>query len=92
MTEARRLIVIGRVQGVGYRNAFEMTARRYGLAGWVRNRLDGTVEAWVEGETNSVASIIDWAAKGPPAARVDDIEVLRVEPAGLQTFVRKETV
>jgi acylphosphatase len=70
---ATRIIVAGRVQGVGYRYAFADRATELGLAGWVRNRRDGTVEACVSGAAPAVDQIVAWARKGPPAARVDDV-------------------
>ena len=70
-----RMRVHGRVQGVGFRAALEHEARRHGLAGWVRNRHDGTVEAVVAGEAGSVQALLAWARSGPPLARVDRVEV-----------------
>lgn len=72
---ATRILVAGRVQGVGYRYAFADHATALGLAGWVRNRRDGTVEACVHGAAPAIDQIIAWARKGPPAARVDDVQV-----------------
>lgn len=72
---ARRLVIAGRVQGVGFRYAFADEARLRGLAGWVRNRRDGRVEALVSGPTPAVEAIIAWARIGPPAARVSSIDV-----------------
>jgi acylphosphatase len=74
----RHLRIIGRVQGVGYREAFCREADRLGLGGWVRNRGDGTVEALVRGEAGAVRAIIAWARRGPAAARVREV---REEPA-----------
>jgi acylphosphatase len=71
---ARRLVVHGRVQGVSYRDAMCDAARRAGVAGWVRNRRDGTVEALVQGEPDPVATIIAWCRRGPPAARVTAVD------------------
>ena len=75
---ARRLVIRGRVQGVGFRYALadEAAARR--LSGWVRNRRDGTVEALVVGPEAEVEAMIAWAQRGPPAARVTEVSV---EPA-----------
>ena len=72
---ARRLVIAGRVQGVGFRYAFADEARVHGLAGWVRNRRDGTVEALVSGPAPAVEAIIAWARVGPPAARIASVEV-----------------
>jgi acylphosphatase len=72
---ARRLVIAGRVQGVGFRYAFADEARLRGLAGWVRNRRDGTVEALVSGPGPAVEAIIAWARVGPPTARITSVEV-----------------
>ncbi len=72
---ATRIVVAGRVQGVGYRYAFAQRATALGLAGWVRNRRDGTVEACVDGAAPAVDQVVAWARQGPPAARVDDVQV-----------------
>ena len=73
MTIARRLVLHGRVQGVFYRDWTVETARRFGLAGWVRNRPNGTVEAQLEGSETKVAEMIEAMRSGPPRARVDRI-------------------
>lgn len=72
---ARRLVIHGRVQGVGFRYAMMDTARALGVTGWVRNRRDGSVEALVQGEFVAVEAIIAWSRKGPPAARVEGVDV-----------------
>ncbi len=72
---ARRLVIDGLVQGVGFRYAFADEARARGLAGWVRNRRDGHVEALVSGSPPAVESMIAWARIGPPAARVSSVDV-----------------
>ena len=71
----QRLRVRGRVQGVGYRYALRHEAKRRGVAGWVRNRTDGSVEALLQGPAERVAEIVAWARSGPPASSVDDVEV-----------------
>ncbi|MEO8486461.1 MAG: acylphosphatase [Betaproteobacteria bacterium] len=71
---ARRLRVHGRVQGVGYRDAMRGAALAASVAGWVRNRRDGTVEAWVQGDEAAVAQVVLWSRKGPPFARVDHVD------------------
>jgi acylphosphatase len=78
MTLALHLRIAGRVQGVGYRYALRSTAQANGVAGWVRNRLDGTVEAVLQGDPASIDAVLAWARRGPPSARVTE---LTTEPA-----------
>jgi acylphosphatase len=80
------VIVSGDVQGVGYRYTMRMVARDAGVAGWVRNRSDGTVEAEVEGAPAQVDEVLAWMAQGPPGARVDAARVTDAEPAGERDF------
>ncbi|HZP99010.1 MAG TPA: acylphosphatase [Reyranella sp.] len=70
-----RLTITGRVQGVGYRDWVITTGRRLGLTGWVRNRTDGAVEALIVGEEGAVGRMIQACRRGPPLARVDEIDV-----------------
>lgn len=83
---ARHVLVSGRVQGVGFRWHARAKGQELGLAGWVRNLPDGRVEAWLEGEEAAVAAMLAWLAKGPPAARVTNLEVVEREPEGLTCF------
>jgi acylphosphatase len=69
-----RVVIRGRVQGVGYRAWAEYTALEIGLEGWVRNRADGTVEALFAGPSDVVASMLDACRQGPPGARVEAID------------------
>jgi len=82
----RRVIVHGEVQGVGFRYTARLEAARVGVAGWVRNRRDGTVEAEVEGDEASVAAMLEWLAQGPPGALVRRTEVSELEPTGERGF------
>jgi acylphosphatase len=75
VTIARRLTIRGRVQGVGFRYALADEARERQLSGWVRNRRDGSVEALVVGPEREVEAMIEWARRGPPAARVTEVSV-----------------
>jgi len=68
-------MISGRVQGVGFRYSMAEEAERLGVTGWVRNRRDGTVEAVVEGDPRSIDSILTWARRGPPGARVADVRI-----------------
>jgi acylphosphatase len=77
-TIVRRLVIKGRVQGVGFRYGLADEARALGLRGWVRNCRDGDVEAIVAGPAQSVDAIIAWAHRGPPGAKVSAVSV---EPA-----------
>jgi acylphosphatase len=72
---AKRVVVRGRVQGVGFRFATLDEAASLGVTGWVRNRRDGSVEAWLQGSDEAVARVVEWCRAGPRAARVDGIEV-----------------
>lgn len=72
--------VTGRVQGVGYREACVSRARAQGITGWVRNRMDGSVEAMLQGSPEQLADMCNWLRDDMPAALVDDLEVTRLQP------------
>lgn len=76
---ARHLRITGRVQGVGYRASFAAQAQAMKLAGWVRNRQDGSVEAIVRGSPESVQGITEWAHRGPANAAVCEVTVAEVD-------------
>jgi acylphosphatase len=80
---AVHLVVVGRVQGVAFRIRAIAEATRLGLAGWVRNRHDGTVEARAEGTPEAVQAFVAWCHHGPPAAQVEEVKVTAVPPTGL---------
>ncbi|MCL3862462.1 acylphosphatase [Actinotalea sp. K2] len=82
----RRAVVHGLVQGVGYRWSCAQQADRSGVAGWVRNRPDGTVEMVLEGDGVGVQRVLDWAARGPRHARVDHVTVTTEDPEHLTGF------
>lgn len=75
MSEARHVVVSGRVQGVGFRYSMCSEAARLGATGWVRNRADGSVEALVAGTPEAIAGLLAWARRGPPGARVDQVAI-----------------
>lgn len=76
------LVIVGRVQGVFFRAETSDIARRLGLAGWVRNKPDGSVEAVFEGHKEKVQEAIAWCRVGPREARVDDVQVEELLPSG----------
>ena len=78
---ARHLVIRGRVQGVGYRESMRAEAASLGVTGWVRNRRDGTVEAVIAGPDAALDAMVAWAQRGPPAARVTQVEVKPAEGA-----------
>lgn len=86
-TEARRFVVRGRVQGVGFRWFVEREAHILGIAGWVRNNADGSVEVLAMGSLEQLAGLRSRLRAGPRAARVDDVGETETKPvAGLTNF------
>jgi acylphosphatase len=84
---ARRVVVHGRVQGVFFRATTREQARLHGVVGWVRNRADGTVEAWFEGRPRDVDAVLNWIhAGGPRHASVDRVEVAEEPAEGHRRF------
>jgi len=82
-TERRvRVVVTGRVQGVFFRVTCARRASDLGLAGWVRNRSDGAVEATFEGDADAVEALVAWCRQGPPGAVVVDVDILDEAPTG----------
>jgi acylphosphatase len=82
----RRVIVHGRVQGVFFRDTTRRTAESRGVAGWVRNNPDGSVEAVFEGAPDAVDAMVRFAREGPRGATVDHVEVHDEQPEGLSGF------
>ena len=83
---ARQVVVDGLVQGVFFRDTCRRMATAAGVAGWVRNRPDGRVEAWFEGEREGVERLVGWCRQGPPGARVTAVDVVRETPVGETRF------
>jgi acylphosphatase len=75
-------IIAGRVQGVSYRAFTADEAQGLGLTGWVRNLSNGCVELEAEGPAEAIAELLAWCAKGPPAARVTNVETKELSPGG----------
>jgi acylphosphatase len=82
----RRVVVSGLVQGVWFRESTRRLAERHGVAGWIRNEPDGTVQALFEGAPEAVARLVDFCRLGPPGAEVDHVDVTDEEPAGIGEF------
>ena len=88
MRIARRYIISGRVQGVGFRYYTQDAAIREGVTGYVRNLPDGRVEVLVEGDAATVGRVETTLWRGPGGARVDDVTVEEVTPSGKVTGFR----
>ena len=85
--QARRFLVRGRVQGVGFRWFVEREAHILNIAGWVRNNSDGTVEILAQGTRDQLAGLQSRLREGPRAARIDAVDVSEAQPAaGLTSF------
>ena len=83
---ARKLRLFGRVQGVFFRQWTLDQARQLGVAGWVHNRSDGSLEAHLEGAEEAVAQLAERMRRGPSQACVDDVMSEEVSPADLKEF------
>jgi acylphosphatase len=86
---AKRLVISGRVQGVGYRDWMVAEANRLGVSGWVRNRPDGTVEALVYGDIDAVEELLRACRRGPGMAAVSRIEEDWDDPPDAPGFIRR---
>ena len=82
----KRAVAHGFVHGVFFRDTVRRRAETRGVAGWVRNNRDGTVEAVFEGEPDAVERLVLFMHEGPSGARVDRVEVFQEEPEGLAGF------
>jgi acylphosphatase len=85
----RRVLVQGRVQGVFFRETARRRAQSAGVAGWIRNNSDGTVEAVFEGEADAVERLVGFCREGPRGARVEWVDVSAEEPEGLSGFTAR---
>ena len=83
---ARHVQVRGRVQGVAFRWHARDQAAALGVAGWIRNLSDGSVEAWIEGEPAALDALVDWMRAGPPAARVSALRWEEAQARGCADF------
>ena len=82
----RRVIARGRVQGVFFRDSVRRLAGRLGVAGWVHNRADGSIEAVFEGDAEGVERLVAFCREGPPGAWVEAVDVADEEPQGERGF------
>lgn len=82
----RHVIAHGRVQGVFFRDSTARRADELGVAGWVRNQADGTVEAVFEGDDEAVEGMVRFCRQGPGHAHVSELEVINESPEGLSGF------
>ena len=80
------VVVTGRVQNVTYRESTRRQAEAHGVAGWVRNLPDGSVEAELEGPRSAVEDVLGWMHTGPVLAGVDEVDVHPVAPQGEESF------
>ena len=81
-----KVIIYGKVQGVGFRNFVYRNAIKYNIKGYVKNNPDGTVEAVFEGEKENIEKMIELCKKGPERARVDKIDIFEIEDKGYKDF------
>ncbi len=82
----KRVVIVGQVQGVFFRDSCRHQAEIRGVRGWVRNRSDGAVEAAFEGNSGAVAALVGWCRTGPERAVVERVDVFEEELGGEVTF------
>ena len=87
---ARRFLISGFVQGVGFRYFVQRSSARHQVRGYVRNLADGRVEVWAEGRETAVSDFRDDLVAGPSGSQVDNVEELVVEPTGQYPAFRIE--
>ena len=80
------VFITGDVQGVFFRSSTRSQANLLGISGWVKNAIDGRVEAVFEGDSDLVEKMVEFCRQGPLGARVDDVEVRREKPMGEKGF------
>ena len=83
-SKTAKALIYGRVQGVYFRYHTKLMADNFGLSGWVRNRSDGSVEAYLSGSGSDVAKMIDWLHRGPETAVVDKVDVAEIDNDRMQ--------
>jgi acylphosphatase len=84
---AYRLTITGLVHGVAFRASLSEVARHHNVSGWVRNVVDGSVEAFLEGKEEDVRAVLEWAERGPPRARVDSVRAEKASPHNIRGFM-----
>ncbi|NPT55975.1 acylphosphatase [Paraburkholderia elongata] len=84
LLETRLVRIRGDVQGIGYREACVRRAHLLGVTGWVRNRMDGSVEAMLQGSPEQLANMCAWLSEGMSAALVEELEVTELPPPFLR--------
>ncbi len=82
----KRVVVHGQVQGVFFRDTARRLAEQHGVAGWIRNAADGTVEAAFEGDESAVEQLVRFCREGPRGAVVERVDVSDEEPEGMNGF------
>lgn len=83
---AKHLRISGHVQGVFFRATAQEVALRLHLCGWIKNNNDGTVEAHIQGESDSVTQFLDWCKEGPEGARVENVDIEDTKPEEYVSF------